>query len=166
MSTLVTSSAFCFCSSHEAYPGVLLCGQPVPDDPSGLMHECTGSDCSFCAWRKDNPIELGWERLLETPESENSASNLCGVDLGCLDGQSLLRIIYPADSRFLTNLDGDCYFSNVYSDFEQSLSKYDSTYPSFCQPKSSATELPSVSTIPTASQAPCVSTPAAASTSA
>ena len=70
-------------SSFEAYPGVLLRGKPVPDDPSRLMHKCTGPDCSFCAWRKDNPIELGWERLLETPESENGASNLCGVDLTC-----------------------------------------------------------------------------------
>ena len=53
----------------------------VSDNLSQLMHQCTGSDCSYCTWRKDNPIELGWERLLETPESD--ISNLCGVDLTC-----------------------------------------------------------------------------------
>ena len=77
-------------SSFEAYPGVL----PIPDDLSQLMHECTGSECSFCAWRMDNPIELGWERLLETPESENGASNLCGVDLTCSQVENPYRKLF------------------------------------------------------------------------
>ena len=71
-------------SSFEVYPGVRLAGQPVPDDLSTLMHQCSGSElCSFCAWRKDNPIELGWERLLEDSEPLNGGSTVCGVNLTC-----------------------------------------------------------------------------------
>ena len=34
-------------------------------DLASLFHECTGEGCSFCNWRKENPIELGWEPLME-----------------------------------------------------------------------------------------------------
>ena len=47
------------------------------------MHECVGSDCSFCAWRRDNPIELGWERLLNDSDPLECGARLYGVDLTC-----------------------------------------------------------------------------------
>ena len=47
--------------SFEPFPGVKLRGPPVPDDPSSLMHICTGPSCTFYAWWRENPIELGWE---------------------------------------------------------------------------------------------------------
>ena len=70
----------------EPFPGAKLHGPRVPDDLSSLMHSCTGSNCTFCEWRKDNPIELGWERLLDPEEaaagsSDGHSAMLCGVDL-------------------------------------------------------------------------------------
>ena len=44
--------------SFESFPGVRLCGPPVPDNLSGLIHSCTGPNCTFCTWRRENPIEL------------------------------------------------------------------------------------------------------------
>ena len=51
--------------SFEAYPEIRLSGQPVPDHLNTLMHDCSGSECSFCAWRRDYPIELGWETIAQ-----------------------------------------------------------------------------------------------------
>ena len=34
----------------------VLHGQPVPDDFSTLMHNCVGSECTFCAWRRRTPL--------------------------------------------------------------------------------------------------------------
>ena len=70
-------------SSFEALRGNWLRGQPVPNDLTTLMHDCTGSDCTFCAWRKENPINLGWERLLDDDDQEGIGATVCGVDLTC-----------------------------------------------------------------------------------
>ena len=67
--------------SFDPFPGVRLRGPLVPDDLSGLMHSFTGPNCTFCTWRRENPIELGWERLLEPKEACSTGSTLCRVDL-------------------------------------------------------------------------------------
>ena len=45
------------------------------------MHDCIGSECTFCAWRKENPINVGWERLLD--DHEGGGATVCGVNLTC-----------------------------------------------------------------------------------
>ena len=62
--------------SFEPFPGVRLHGPAVPDDLSRLMHSCAGPNCTFCAWRKENPIELGWERLLNSEGACSSSATL------------------------------------------------------------------------------------------
>lgn len=139
-------------SSFEVYPGVRLAGQPVPDDLSTLMHQCSGSECSFCAWRKDNPIELGWERLLEDSEPLNGGSTVCGVNLTCSQVENPDRELSTQQTAdFLSRIDDDCLFPKLDYDFEQVLSQYDSysgastmadtsgTYPSNIQPTSCVT---------------------------
>ena len=114
-----------------------------------------GSDCNFCAWRKDNPIELGWERLLETPESENGASTLCGVDLTCSQVENPYRELSTQQTAdfFLLILMAIVISLTWTPILNKFSSQYDSTCPSVCPLKSSATKSPSVSTVPTASQA-------------
>ena len=36
-------------------------------DVTKLYHRCTGKDCTFCAWRVNNPISIGWEALFNDP---------------------------------------------------------------------------------------------------
>ena len=36
-------------------------------DVTKLYHQCTGKDCTFCAWRVNNPISIGWEALFDDP---------------------------------------------------------------------------------------------------
>ena len=86
-------------------PEVKLRDPPVPDDLSSLMHSCTGSNCTFCAWRKENPIQLGWERLLN-PES--SSATLCGVDL--TSSQVLdLSTDFLGDELYFPQFDAEIY---------------------------------------------------------
>ena len=98
--------------------GVKLRGPPVPDgDLSSLMHSCAGPDCTFCAWRKDNPIELGWERLLDPEEA--AATTVCRVDLTTsqlLDPSSELSTQQTTD--FLANFTDDLYFPRLDAEFE------------------------------------------------
>lgn len=68
-------------SSFEALPVIWLRDQPVPDDLTTLMHDCTGAE--FCAWRKENPINLGWERLLDNDDHEGVGATMCGMNLTC-----------------------------------------------------------------------------------
>ena len=151
-------------SSFEAYPGIWLRGQPVPNDLSTLMHDCSGTECSFCSWRRDNPIELGWERLLEDSEP------LCRVDLTCSQVENPYRELSTQQTAdFLAGFDEDVLFPRIDDEFEQVLSQYDSA--STIQPiLTCATELPAVTTVTTvvnttivttASQTSCVVSPAA-----
>ena len=54
----------------------------IPKDISKLFHDCSGVKCSFCAWREQNPIKLGWEELLGM-EAEYECDNniVAGVEL-------------------------------------------------------------------------------------
>ena len=51
----------------------------LPEDLSTLFNRCTGPGCSFCAWRMDNPIDLGWKNLLS--DEPFSSNIICGVEL-------------------------------------------------------------------------------------
>ena len=108
--------------SFEPFPGVRLRGPPVPDDLSGLMHSCTGPNCTFCTWRRENPIELGWERLLEPEEACSTGSTLCGVDL------TSSQMLNPSGelstqqvTGFLANFNNENYFPHFDAEFEQVL---------------------------------------------
>ena len=105
------------------------------------MHDCRGPDCSFCNWRKDTPIELGWERLLEDSESNNGGTRLCGVDLTCSQLENhhcVLSTQQTAD--FLAQFVDDDSFPKIDTNFEEILSQYDS----FASPTPS---LPAATTI-------------------
>jgi hypothetical protein len=114
--------------SFEPFPGVRLRGPPVPDDLSSLMHSCSGPSCTFCAWRRENPIELGWERLLEPEEACSSGSTLCGVDLTSsqmLDPSGILCTQQTTD--FLANFDDEGYFPQLDAEFEQVLTQVETS---------------------------------------
>ena len=73
-------------SSFEAFPGVWLHGKPVPDDPSGLMYECTGSFVASVLGETTILLNLDgrdYWRLLKLPSSG-----------------SLLPVVNSADCRF------------------------------------------------------------------
>ena len=40
-------------------------------DVTELYHHCEGKSCNFCEWHAQNPIDLGWERLLEDDPWDN-----------------------------------------------------------------------------------------------
>ena len=85
----------------------------VPKDLSTLFHECTG--CSFCAWRNDHPVNLGWEQLLSKPVGSNS---LYGVELSnsqIEDPTTELSIQQTADYLVLS----DDYVQDFDKEFEQ-----------------------------------------------
>ena len=118
-------------ANFETVPGFNLCGPPVPRDLSSLMHRCGGPDCSFCAWRRQNPIDLGLERLLDDSASNSGGSRLCGVELTCSqleDPYTELSTQQRAD--LLAHVDDDCTFPSMDADLEQVLSQYDSFKPS------------------------------------
>ena len=79
-------------SSFEAFPGVWLHGKPVPDDPSELMYECTGSFVYVASVLGKTTILL----------------NLDGRDywrlLKLSSSGSLPRVVNSADCQFLANL--------------------------------------------------------------
>lgn len=109
--------------SFEPFPGVKLCGPSVPDDLSGLMHSCAGPNCTFCTWRRENLIELGWERLLE-PEACSTGSTLCGVDL--TSSQMLdpsCELSTQQVTGYLANLNDEKYFPHFDAEFEQVLTQ-------------------------------------------
>ena len=90
--------------------------QPVPDNLSTLMHNCSGSECSFRARRRDNPIELGWERLLD--DSEPLDTNVCGVDLTASHVENPYRELSTQQTAdFLAGFDDDL-FPKLDYDFE------------------------------------------------
>ena len=90
-----------------------------------------------CAWRKDNPIELGWERLLETPETEKISVAQIKQISQVENPYCELSTQQIADFLANFNAESDCYFPSLDSNFEQILSQYDdSTCPSVCQPTS------------------------------
>ena len=106
--------------SFEPLPGARQHGLPVPNDLSGLMHSCTEPDCTFCAWRKENPIELWWERLLDPEEACSSHTTLCGVDptsSQLLDPSSDLST--QQTTEFLSNFSDELYFPKLDAEFEQ-----------------------------------------------
>ena len=109
--------------SFEPFPEVRLRGPPVPDDLSNLMHSCTGHTCTFCAWRRENLMELGWERLLEPEEACSSGSTRCRVDLTSsqmLDSSCDL-------STQQTNFDDESYFPHLDAEFEQILTQVETS---------------------------------------
>ena len=106
---------------------------------------CTGPNCTFCAWRKENPIELVWERLLD--EEACSSATLFRVDLTSsqvLDPSSDLST--QQTSGFLANFNDDLYFAQLDAEFEQILPQVEET--SNSQPKHvfCCSSLPSTST--------------------
>ena len=141
--------------SFEAIPGYYLRGQPVPDDLTPLMHRCSGTSCSFCAWRRNNPLELGWERLLDDSES---GARLCGVDLSSYQLENpYTEISTQQTADFLATFDDDSSFSTIDPELEQVLSQYDSSAASNPPSVPSATVVVSTAVttvVSTASQAP------------
>ena len=132
--------------SFEPFPGVRLHGPPVPDDLSGLMHSCTGPNCTFCTWRRENPIELEWERLLEPEKACSTGSTLCGVDL--TSSQMLdpsCELSTQQATYFLANFDNDNYVPYFDAEFEQVLTQVetstsqDVTTSTTCTPSVTAT---------------------------
>ena len=121
-------------ANFETVPGFNLRGPPVPRDLSSLVHRCGGPDCSFCAWRRQNLLDLGWERLLDDSASnsgDSGDSRLCGVELTCSqleDPYTELSTQQTAD--FLAHVDDDCTFPSMDAELEQVLSQYDSFNPS------------------------------------
>ena len=114
--------------SFEPFPGVRLRGPPVSDDPSSLMHNCTGPSCTFCTWRRENPIELGWKRLLEPEEACSSGSTLYGVDLTSsqMSDHSLV-LCTQQTTDFLANFDDESYFPQLDAEFEQVLTQVETS---------------------------------------
>ena len=54
----------------------------IPKDISKLFNDCSGVKCSFCTWREQNPIKLGWEELLGMEAEYECDSNIvAGVEL-------------------------------------------------------------------------------------
>ena len=86
-------------------------------------------------WRKENPIELGWERLLD--EEACSSATLFGVDLTSsqvIDPSSDLSTQQTSD--FLANFNDDLYFAQLDAEFEQVLTQVETSNsqpkPIFC----------------------------------
>ncbi len=50
---------------------------------SALKHSCSGTSCEFCAWRKENPICLGWERLYRLVQRRSIVSRVEAGGDGC-----------------------------------------------------------------------------------
>ncbi len=49
----------------------------MPADLTNLFHACSGrTTCEFCRWRRENPIQLGWERLLGMGQGESPAGDV------------------------------------------------------------------------------------------
>ena len=117
----------------ESFPGARLHGPPVPDDLSGLIHSCTGPNCTFCTWRRENPIELWWERLLEPEEACSTGSTLCGVDL---TGSQMLdpscELSTQQVTGFLANFDDENYFPHFDAEFEQVLTQVETSTSQLC----------------------------------
>ena len=63
---IVLASAGTTTMSFEPFPGVRLGGSPVPDKSKQFMVWVWVwiPSYSFCTWRKEDLIELGWKRLL------------------------------------------------------------------------------------------------------
>ena len=103
-------------SRFVSYPtGYPIRGPPVPEDMSKLMHKCSGPTCSFCLMRKDNPIELGWERLLEDKEPGHHTNAPFGVELSCSQiGDPQKELSTQQTKVFLDNFDDDSYFPEVH----------------------------------------------------
>ena len=120
--------------SFEPFPGVRLRGPPVPDDLSGLMHSCTGPNCTFCTWRRENPIELGWERLLEPeeachrttciPHETGSAELLQANHLNNNENVPSLEVSPPISSHFQRIASTRTSAVVAYSDFTVNLYNY------------------------------------------
>ena len=88
------------------------------------MHNCTGPSCTFCAWWRENPIELGWGRLLEPEEACSGGSTLCGVDLTSSqmsDHSLVLQLCTQQTTDCLANFDDESYFPQLDAGFEQVL---------------------------------------------
>ena len=121
------------------------------------MHTCTGPGCGFCSWRKQNPIELGWERLLDSDDAETygrASASTYGVELSSSQIEDPYKELSTQQTTdFLENFDCDDYFPKLDSDFEQILSQVDRPVGNPC-----SKELPAL--VPVSS---AVDTPIAAS---
>ena len=108
--------------------GVRLRGPPVSDDLNSLMHSCTGPNCTFCTWRRENPIEFGWEILLEPEEAYSSGSTPCGVDLTSLQmSHHSLVLCIQQTTDFLANFDDESYFPQLDAEFKQVLTQVETS---------------------------------------
>ena len=104
----------------------------------------------------DNPINLGWERLLDdSDESSNGGPVLCRVELTCSQLEnpySELSTQQTAD--FLAKCDDDGSFPDIDSHFEQILSQYDSGSTPSVQAHALPTTPPSLSSTSLAEPVP------------
>ena len=91
--------------------------EAISSDLASLFHECTGEGCSFCNWRKENPIELGWEPLME--------KELYGVKLTSSQvADPHKELSTQQTSDFLANFDDDDDNFPAYdAEFEQILTQ-------------------------------------------
>ena len=111
-----------------------------PDDLSSLMH--TGPNCTFCTWRRENPIELGWERLLEPEEACSTGSTLCRVDL--TSSQMLdpsCELSTQQVTGFLANFDDKNYFPHFSAEFEQVLMQVETSTSQYVTTSTTCTAL-------------------------
>ena len=89
------------------------------------MHSCTGP---FCTWRRENPIELGWERLLEPEEARSTGSTLCRVDLASSQMVDPSCELSPQQATdCLANFDNENYFPHFDAEFEQVLTQVETS---------------------------------------
>ena len=62
-------------------------------DVTELYHYCEGKSCNFCEWHAQNPIDLGWERLLEDNPWDNLSDTSNAATYTELD-EELVFIVY------------------------------------------------------------------------
>ena len=49
----------------------------APMDVTKLYHHYEGESCSFCEWRAQKPIDIGWERMFEDNLRDNNNAATC-----------------------------------------------------------------------------------------
>ena len=75
-------------------------------DVTKLYHQCTGKDCTLCAWCVNNPISIGWKASFEAPVescSNNADKSTEIVDKMCIlnekDIEKLDKIEYELSQK-------------------------------------------------------------------
>ena len=103
-----------------------------------LQHNCTSHDCDFCEMRKSNPIELGWEQLMDC-ESD--------IDMEKTDLTANFALCTQQTTDFVQTLDEFGDFSAIDADVEKLLADTVSSFvePTVVASQAEASTVPSIS---------------------